>query len=65
MALEPTFGDAESGYAGFETGDVTLAVIDADEQPTALDEQRSAGSGRDWACVGLRIEGVDEMADPL
>ena len=62
LGLHPTFGDVESGYADFETGDVTLALFAAEEMTNALDETPPSGVGRDRACVVLRVEDVDETA---
>jgi lactoylglutathione lyase len=65
LGLEPTFGNADSGYADFDTGDVTLALFDADEMAAALDEQTPTATGRDRACVVLRVDDVDETATAL
>ena len=62
LKLEPTFGDADSGYADFETGGVTLALFAAEEMTDALDETSPSGAGRDRACVVLRVKDVDETA---
>lgn len=65
LGFDPIFGDAESGYADFESGDVTFALFDADEQAAALGEHPPAGQGRDGVCVVLRVEDIDEVADLL
>jgi predicted enzyme related to lactoylglutathione lyase len=65
LGFDPTFGDAESGYADFETGDVTLALFAADEMSGALGETPPSGDGRDRICVVLRVEDVDETAKEL
>jgi len=65
LGFEPTYGDAESGYADFDTGAVTLALFDADEMADALDETTRAGRGRDRACVVFRVDDVDETAADL
>jgi lactoylglutathione lyase len=65
LGFEPTFGDADSGYADFDTGDVTLALFAADEMDGALAEQTPSSQGRDDACVVLRVADVDETAAKL
>lgn len=51
LGFEPTFGDATSGYADFDTGDVALALFDADEMAAAIDAESDGrdpdGSDRD------------------
>jgi catechol 2,3-dioxygenase-like lactoylglutathione lyase family enzyme len=56
LEFEPTFGDAQSGYADFDTGDVTLALHDAAEV-TAL--TGGTPRGRDGAALILRVADVD------
>jgi len=65
LGFEPTFGDADSGYADFDTGDVTLALFAADEMDDALDEKTRFGQGRGRVCVVLRVADVDETATKL
>jgi catechol 2,3-dioxygenase-like lactoylglutathione lyase family enzyme len=64
LGFETVFGDAESGYGEFETGDVTLALHDAAE----VEDLTGGGSrGRDGAALILAVEDVDdayaELAD--
>jgi catechol 2,3-dioxygenase-like lactoylglutathione lyase family enzyme len=65
LGCDPTFGDAESGYADFDTGEVTLALFAAEEMTDALDETPPSGDGRDRVCVVLRVEDVDATATEL
>jgi len=65
LGFEPTFGDADSGYADFDTGDVTLALFASEEMDAALDETPPSGVGRDRVCVVLRVADVDETAAEL
>lgn len=65
LGFDPTLGDAETGYADFETGDVTLALFDAQEIAGALAEPSPSGEGRDGVCVVLRVTAVDEAASSL
>jgi predicted enzyme related to lactoylglutathione lyase len=65
LGVEPTFGDAESGYADFETGDVTLALFAAEEMAGALAARPPATDGRDQVCLVLRVADVDETATDL
>jgi predicted enzyme related to lactoylglutathione lyase len=65
VGLTPTFGDAESGYADFETGDVTLALFDAAGMADAVDALDDPRRGRDQVCVVLRVDDVQETAAAL
>jgi len=65
LGFEPTFGDADSGYADFDTGSVTLALFDADEIAGALDDPPGGARGRDDACVVFRVDDVEETAANL
>lgn len=65
LGLDATFGDADSGYADFDTGDVTLALFDADEMADALDESPRSGANGDRACVVIRVDDVDRTAATL
>lgn len=56
LGVDPAYGDAESGYADFDTGDVTLVLFDADEMAEAFDETTRSGRGRDGACVVFRVD---------
>ena len=63
--LDPTFGDADSGYADFDTGDVTLALFDAEEMAEGVGVDTGHRSGRDQVAVVLRVDDVDETAAEL
>lgn len=65
LGFEPTFGNADSGYADFETGDVSLALFAAQEMEQALDEPTPSGAGRDAVCIVLRVTDVEETASTL
>jgi catechol 2,3-dioxygenase-like lactoylglutathione lyase family enzyme len=65
LGFEPTFGDADSGYADFSTGDVTLALFAARELTDELDEKPPTGVGRDRVCIVLRVDDVEETATDL
>jgi len=65
LGFDPTFGDADSGYADFETGDMTLALFDAEEMADALDDPPGGGRGRDSSCIVLRVEDVDGKVTDL
>lgn len=65
LGLEPTFGDETSGYADFETGDVTLALFDGSEMAAAVDGDGPSTRGRDQVAVVLRVEDVDAVGDAL
>lgn len=65
LGFEPTFGDADSGYTDFETGDVTLALHEAAELEAALNDSLPDKKGRDEVCVILRVNDVDETAKML
>jgi predicted enzyme related to lactoylglutathione lyase len=66
VGLTPTFGDEDSGYADFDTGDVTLALFATDEMAAAVDrDPGEPRGGRDQAAVVLRVDDVDETAADL
>jgi len=60
LGFEPTFGDASSGYADFDTGDVTLALFDATEMSEAIGSDPTLDRGRDTAMVVLGVDDVEE-----
>lgn len=59
LGYEATFGDATSGYADFDTGDVTLALHAVEEMAAALGDDGGADRGRDAAALILRVDDVD------
>lgn len=75
LGLDPTFGDADSGYADFDAGDATLAVFDREEMAAALADADDAGSGDgtdaapeptgDGTCLVLGVESVDTAHERL
>jgi lactoylglutathione lyase len=65
LGFEPTFGDADSGYADFDTGDVTLALFDVAEQDAAIGASSPVGTDRDGVCIVLRVPDVDGTAVAL
>lgn len=74
LGLDPTFGDADSGYADFEAGDATIAVFDRTEMAAALDEPGDPDSAPadtapaprgDGTCLVLGVESVDAAHDGL
>lgn len=78
MGFEPTFGDAESGYADFDAGDATLALFDQSEMaeavgttdlPAAADSQDAVSvifraDDLDATCRDLADAGVEFVTDP-
>ena len=65
MELEPTFGDEESGYADFRTGDVTLALFDRKEMRQAILENEGGPRASDRVALIFGVEDVDESAAEL
>jgi catechol 2,3-dioxygenase-like lactoylglutathione lyase family enzyme len=65
LGFEPTFGDATSGYADFDTGSVSLALYDAGEMADALGETPGGERGRDGAALVLRVGDVDAAYSDL
>lgn len=65
LGLEPTFGDEDSGYADFETGDVTVALFDAAEMTEALDGDTPSTRGRDQVAVVFRVDDVETVGVEL
>ncbi|PSQ17185.1 hypothetical protein BRD00_08295 [Halobacteriales archaeon QS_8_69_26] len=74
FGFEPTFGDAESGYADFDAGDATLALFDRAEMTAALEPtdgppsrtgEDAAVDREDGAALVLAVEGVDAAHDRL
>lgn len=61
LGYEPTFGDASTGYADFDTGDVSLALFDRSELAEAV-PLRDAGDG---AMLVVRVDSVDAAVDRL
>jgi len=62
LGFEVTWGDEESYYANFETGDVTLAVTDKGDTANAVgttDRPADAVQQDDVALI-FRVESVDE-----
>lgn len=70
LGFEATFGDAGSGYADFDTGDVSLALFDAAEMATAVGEGRGSGTagvgrGRDAVALVVGVDDVDRTYERL
>lgn len=65
LGLEPTFGDDASGYADFDTGDVTVALFDAGEMNEAVDADGPSARGRDQVAVVFRVADVEAIETEL
>ena len=66
LGLEPTFGDEDSGYADFRTGDVSLALFDRGEMMQAIAMAPSTTvEGPDRVALIFGAESVDESVADL
>lgn len=65
FGMDPTFGDESSGYADFDTGDVTLALFDAAELADAIGTDPPPESPADGSMLVFRVEDVDAAFDRL
>ena len=63
LGFEPTFGDEESGYADFDTGEATVALFDREEMAEAVPSIGAGGGG--GTMLIFRVESVDVVADRL
>jgi predicted enzyme related to lactoylglutathione lyase len=61
IGLTPSFGDEESGYASFSSGDGTLALFQRDEQRAVV----PLGERGDAALVVLEVESTDAEVSRL
>ena len=66
LGLRPTFGDEESGYADFHTGDVTLSLFDQAEMMQAIEvAPASTVEGPDRVALIFATEDVDMRVTEL
>ena len=67
LGFEVGWGDEESNYADFETGDATLALFDRDAMADAVGvtEKPSDTPRQDEVALIFRVESVDESYQKL
>ncbi|HEX8918593.1 MAG TPA: VOC family protein [Chloroflexota bacterium] len=65
MGLNPTFGDENSGYADFNTGDVSLALFDRQEMVDAVGQVGSSGEASDRVMLIFEVDDVDQSVADL
>src|SRR5579863_9881778 len=70
LGLEVGFGDEASGYAAFDTGEVSLAIFDRGELATAVGEEHlpdfgAVHDGADAVALIFAVERVDAEYDLL
>lgn len=65
LGLSPTFGDEESNYADFNTGDVTLALFSRAEMMEALGSEGRPGATSDGVDLIFRVDDVDASVKEL
>lgn len=58
VGLRPTYGGEEGGYAHFDTGDATLAILRT-RWRQAVDATARGQRGNDQAALILRVEDVE------
>ena len=67
LGLEAGFGDESSGYADFQTGDVSLALFDRQEMIDALGDAAlpSSGGSADRVALIFAVDDVDRAVTEL
>ena len=66
LGMEVGFGDQDSGYADFLTGDASIAVFDRLEMSEAIGAaDESAGTGPDRFALILGVDDVDRVTAEL
>jgi lactoylglutathione lyase len=65
LGFAPTYGDEESGYADFSTGDVTLALFDRQEMAEAVGRSSVAEESPDHMALIFVVENVDQAYSDL
>ena len=64
LGFEPTWGDEESYYADFDTGEATVALFDREQMADAVPPVGTQGDG-DGTMLIFRVESVDQTAGQL
>jgi len=65
LGFEPVFGDVDSGYADFDTGETTLAVFERTAMVAALGEAAASPPTGDRVALVIGVESVDAAAEAL